>query len=128
MTVGIFSWAKLEPQEGNYDFSWLDEIFDRVEEMNGHVILATPSGARPAWLAQKYPEVLRTDNWGNKRGFGGRHNHCLTSPIYRKKFMRLTQNWQNILVKGKVWCFGIFLMNIQVNATAIYVKMLLENG
>ena len=66
-------------------FSWLDEIFDRVEEMNGHVILATPSGARPAWLAQKYPEVLRTDNWGNKRGFGGRHNHCLTSPIYRKK-------------------------------------------
>ena len=85
VTVGIFSWAKLEPQEGNYDFSWLDEIFDRVEEMNGHVILATPSGARPAWLAQKYPEVLRTDNWGNKRGFGGRHNHCLTSPIYRKK-------------------------------------------
>lgn len=35
VTVGIFSWAKLEPQEGNYDFSWLDEVFDRVEEMNG---------------------------------------------------------------------------------------------
>lgn len=85
VTVGIFSWPKLEPQEENYDFLWLDEIFDRVEEMNGHVILATPSGARPAWLAQKYPEVLRTDNRGNKRGFGGRHNHCLTSPIYRKK-------------------------------------------
>lgn len=85
MTVGIFSWAKLEPEEGNYDFSWLDSIFDRVEEMNGHVVLATPSGARPAWLAQKYPEVLRTDNLGNKRGFGGRHNHCLTSPIYREK-------------------------------------------
>ncbi|WP_260307971.1 beta-galactosidase [Lactobacillus johnsonii] len=60
MTVGIFSWAKLELQEGNYDFSWLDEIFDRVEKMNGHVILAT----RPAWLAQKYPEVLRMDNRG----------------------------------------------------------------
>lgn len=85
VTVGIFSWAKLEPEEGNYDFSWLDSIFDRVEEMNGHVVLATPSGARPAWLAQKYPEVLRTDNLGNKRGFGGRHNHCLTSPIYREK-------------------------------------------
>lgn len=85
VTVGIFSWAKLEPEEGTYDFSWLDEIFDRVEKMNGHVILATPSGARPAWLAQKYPEVLRTDNLGNKRGFGGRHNHCLTSPIYREK-------------------------------------------
>ena len=44
VTVGIFSWPKLEPQEENYDFSWLDEIFDLVEEMNGHVILATPSG------------------------------------------------------------------------------------
>lgn len=85
VTVGIFSWAKLEPEEGKYDFDWLDDIFDRVEKENGHVILATPSGARPAWLAQKYPEVLRTDNRGNKQGFGGRHNHCLTSPIYRRK-------------------------------------------
>lgn len=89
VTVGIFSWAKLEPEEGKYDFSWLDNIFDRVEEMNGHVVLATPSGARPAWLAQKYPEVLRTDNLGNKRGFGGRHNHCLTSPLYRKKIREI---------------------------------------
>lgn len=85
VTVGIFSWAKLEPAEGKYDFAWLDDIFDRVEQMHGHVILATPSGARPAWLAQKYPEVLRTNNLGQKRGFGGRHNHCFTSPIYRKK-------------------------------------------
>ncbi|MFR4789405.1 MAG: beta-galactosidase, partial [Lactobacillus acidophilus] len=85
VTVGIFSWAKLEPEEGKYDFAWLDDIFDRVEKMNGYVILATPSGARPAWLARKYPEVLRTDFNNQKRGFGGRHNHCLTSPIYRKK-------------------------------------------
>lgn len=85
VTVGIFSWDKLEPEEGKYDFDWLDDIFDRVEEMHGYVILATPSGARPAWLAQKYPEVLRTDKNGLKRGFGGRHNHCLTSPIYRQK-------------------------------------------
>lgn len=84
-TIGIFSWSKLEPQEGIYDFSWLDRIFDRIENINGHVILATPSGARPAWLAQKYPEVLRTQADKTKRGFGGRHNHCLTSPIYRKK-------------------------------------------
>lgn len=85
VTVGIFSWAKLEPEEGKYDFAWLDDIFDRVERMNGYVILATPSGARPAWLARKYPEILRTDFNNQKRGFGGRHNHCLTSPIYRKK-------------------------------------------
>lgn len=85
VTVGIFSWSKLEPEEGKYDFAWLDNIFDRVEKMHGYVILATPSGARPAWLAQKYPEVLRTTQNNMKRGFGGRHNHCLTSPIYREK-------------------------------------------
>lgn len=85
VTVGIFSWAKLESEEEKYNFEWLDDIFDRVEKMHGHVILATPSGARPAWLAMKYPEVLRTDCNGIKKGFGGRHNHCLTSPIYRKK-------------------------------------------
>lgn len=89
VTVGIFSWAKLEPEEGKYDFKWLDDIFDRVEAMHGHVILATPSGARPAWLAQKYPEILRTDKDSIKRGFGGRHNHCLTSPIYRQKVQEI---------------------------------------
>lgn len=85
VTVGIFSWAKLEPQEGQYDFAWLDKIFDRVEANHGHVILATPSGARPAWLAQKYPQVLRTDENGVRHAFGVRHNHCLTSPVYREK-------------------------------------------
>ncbi|MBP2058231.1 beta-galactosidase [Lactobacillus colini] len=85
VTVGVFSWAKLEPKEGNYTFDWLDDIFDRVEKMHGHVILATPSGARPAWLAKKYPEVLRVDSDGIRRKFGGRHNHCISSPIYRQK-------------------------------------------
>lgn len=91
VTVGIFSWAKLEPSEGHFDFSWLDDIFDRVEKMNGHIILATPSGARPAWLSQKYPEVIRTDSNGVRGQFGGRHNHCYTSPIYRQKVQEINQ-------------------------------------
>ena len=57
MTVGIFSWSALEPKEGEYDFSFLDEILDKVYSNGGRVILATPSGARPHWLADKYPEV-----------------------------------------------------------------------
>ena len=55
MTVGIFSWAKLEPREGEYDFSFLDEIIERIGNNGGKVILSTPSGARPRWLAEKYP-------------------------------------------------------------------------
>lgn len=85
MSVGIFSWAKLEPREGEYDFSWLDEILDRIAAAGGRVFLATPSGARPRWLAEKYPEVLRVSKNGVRDRFGYRHNHCYTSPAYRAK-------------------------------------------
>lgn len=85
MTVGIFSWAKLEPREGEYDFSFLDEIIEKIAANGGKVILSTPSGARPRWMAEKYPEVLRVLPDGNREHFRARHNHCLTSPVYRQK-------------------------------------------
>lgn len=85
MTVGIFSWSKLEPEEGRYDFSFLDEIIDKIYANGGRVILATPSGSRPRWLAEKYPEVLRVDANGVRNIYGRRHNHCYTSPAYREK-------------------------------------------
>lgn len=91
ITLGVFSWAKLEPSEGHYDFSWLDDIFDRAEAQGTHVILATPSGARPRWLAEKYPEVLRVDDHGQRQHFGERHNHCYTSPIYREKVQTINR-------------------------------------
>ena len=85
MTVGIFAWSTLEPREGEYDFSFLDETIERIGKAGGKVILATPSGARPRWLAEKYPEVLRVEETGIRNEFGVRHNHCLTSPVYREK-------------------------------------------
>ncbi len=84
-TVGIFAWSMLEPEEGVYNFEWLDEILDKLHANGKDVILATPSGARPAWLAQKYPEVLRVEPNGIRNEYGVRHNHCLTSPVYREK-------------------------------------------
>lgn len=84
-TVGIFSWSALEPEEGVYTFEWLDDIMDKLAANGISVVLATPSGARPAWLAQKYPEVLRVEENGIRNEFGVRHNHCLTSPLYRQK-------------------------------------------
>ena len=84
-TVGIFSWSMLEPEEGVYNFDFLDKILDKLHENGKEVILATPSGARPTWLAQKYPEVLRVEETGIRNEYGVRHNHCLTSPIYREK-------------------------------------------
>ena len=83
MSVGIFAWSALEPEEGRYDFDWLERVLDRLHGAGISVFLATPSGARPAWMSAKYPEVLRVRPDGLRNLHGGRHNHCLTSPVYR---------------------------------------------
>lgn len=85
MSVGIFSWVSLEPAEGRYDFGWLDRIMDMLAEAGAYAVLATPSGARPAWLSAAYPEVLRVRADRVRMMHGGRHNHCFTSPVYREK-------------------------------------------
>ena len=61
MSIGIFAWAALEPEEGKFEFEWLDKVFDSLYGNGINVILATPSGARPDWMADKYPEVLRVN-------------------------------------------------------------------
>ncbi len=90
-TISIFSWSLIEPEEGVYNFEWLDTIMDKLHENGISAILATPSGARPAWLAQKYPEVLRVNENGIRNEFGVRHNHCLTSPVYREKVRNINR-------------------------------------
>lgn len=99
VSLGIFSWAKLEPEEGVYDFGWLDEIIDRLYANGIYTVLATPSGARPQWLAQKYPEVLRVRPDGLRNFYGHRQNHCYTSPLYREKVTqidtRLAEHYAN---------------------------------
>lgn len=89
MSVGIFAWAALEPEEGKYDFSFLDQAMDDIYDSGGRVILATPSGARPAWMSQKYPQVNRVTENRERRWFGLRHNHCFTSPVYREKVTQI---------------------------------------
>ncbi|HHY83340.1 MAG TPA: beta-galactosidase [Clostridiales bacterium] len=91
MSVGIFSWSSLEPEEGRFEFGWLDEIMDKLAENGGYAVLATPSGARPAWMSAKYPEVLRVQPDRKRILHGFRHNHCYTSPVYREKTRLINQ-------------------------------------
>ena len=91
VSLGIFAWATLEPEEGKYDLDWMAKIIDDLYEAGVSVDLATPSGARPAWMAHKYPEVLRVAANRHRNLFGERHNHCYTSPVYREKVKQMNQ-------------------------------------
>ncbi len=99
MSVGIFSWTKLEPEEGRYTFDWLDRIMDMLAEQRRFAVLATPSAAQPAWMSRAYPEILRTHADRRAPLHGFRVNYCLTSPVYRAKCaemaIQLAKRYQN---------------------------------
>lgn len=84
VTLNVFSWAALQKNETEYDFEKLDRIMKLVRDNGLKVCMATSTGAHPAWMAKKYPDILRVDYEGRKRKFGGRHNSCPNSPTYRK--------------------------------------------
>ncbi|WP_132005104.1 beta-galactosidase [Mesobacillus foraminis] len=88
-TLNVFSWALNQPDEETYNFEWLDEQIDRLYQNGIYTCLATSTAAHPAWMAKKYPDVLRVDYQGRKRKFGGRHNSCPNSPTYRKYAERI---------------------------------------
>ena len=85
VSLGIFAWAVLEPEEGRYELDWMDHIITRLGEEGLQVVLATPSGAMPNWLTQKYPEVMQVQADGHRNLPGKRHNFCYTSPVMREK-------------------------------------------
>lgn len=91
MSIGMFAWGKLEPEEGVFDFKWLDHVLDRFAENEIYCFLATPSGARPAWMSENYPEVLRVGANRVRNLHGKRHNHCYTSPVYRERISIINQ-------------------------------------
>lgn len=89
VTLGVFSWAELEPKEDVYTFEWLEEIIDKLRERKIQVVLATPSGGMPHWLTQKYPETLQVQADGTVNLPGKRHNFCYSSPVMRRKVKQI---------------------------------------
>ena len=91
VTLGVFSWSVLEPEEGVFKLDWLADIIHNLYANGISTILATPSAARPAWLAHKYPEVRRVRADRVRELYNRRQNYCYTSPIYRKKVRIIDQ-------------------------------------
>lgn len=86
-----FAWIKMEPIEGVYDFSWLDKAIDILHNHGISVILGTPTGSMPAWVALKYPDTVATDRNGHKIPYGARKDNCPSSLSYRLLSQRITR-------------------------------------
>jgi len=86
-----FAWVKMEPEEGRFDFAWLDEAIDVLAGENIRVILCTPTAAMPAWVKRKYPETLAMQKNGKRVTWGVRKNNCYTSGAYRLLSERITR-------------------------------------
>ncbi|HZU56195.1 MAG TPA: beta-galactosidase [Actinocrinis sp.] len=83
-TVGVFSWAMLEPTPGVYEFGWLDDVLDLLHANGIGVALATPTASTPPWMNHRWPETLPQNPDGTIRTYGSRNAYCPSSPVYRE--------------------------------------------
>jgi beta-galactosidase len=89
VTVGVFSWALLEPTPGNYEFGWLDTVLDKCLAAGVAVDLATGTASPPPWMGHQWPESLPVDDAGIRLSYGARQQYCPSSAVYRDKAMAL---------------------------------------
>ncbi len=81
---GEFAWALLEPEEGKYDFSWLDKAIETAYQNRLKVILCTPTPTPPIWLTQKHPEILMQNDEGTVMQHGSRQQASWSSELYQE--------------------------------------------
>ncbi|BCJ94071.1 beta-galactosidase [Anaerocolumna cellulosilytica] len=83
-----FSWAKMEPNLGEFHFEWLQEAIEILGKHGIKTVLGTPTAAPPAWIMEETPEIYPVDSNGIRRGFGGRHHDCQSNKTYRSHIKR----------------------------------------
>jgi len=86
-----FAWAQLEPEEGKYDFRWLDRSLQLAAKYNLKVIMCTSTATPPVWLVRKHPEVLATDEGGKQMDHGGRQHATFSSNYYRQYALKMIE-------------------------------------
>jgi beta-galactosidase len=91
VTIGVFSWSRLEPTNGSYDFGWLDRILDRLHQGGIMVDLATATASPPPWLSHEHPETLPMLADGVRLWPGARQHYCPSSPVYRTAARHLVE-------------------------------------
>ncbi|MET8489238.1 beta-galactosidase [Streptomyces tendae] len=91
VTLGVFSWSRLEPRPGVHDFGWLDRLMDLLHEAGIGVVLATPTASPPPWLGHLHPDTLPRDADGRTEWWGGRQHFSHSSTVYRRHAAAITE-------------------------------------
>lgn len=89
VTLGVFSWALLEPQPGVFDFGWFDEVVGLLHDGGIAIDMATATAAPPPWLTTNHPEILTVDHAGHTLWPGSRQSWCPSSPVFREHALAL---------------------------------------
>lgn len=89
--IGDFAWDRIEPREGEYDFSFFDAVIQKVKARGLSVLLCVPTATVPRWLALAHPEVMRAREDGTREPYGGRRGCCLNDPKYRERAVALAR-------------------------------------
>ncbi|MEV8551055.1 beta-galactosidase [Streptomyces glaucescens] len=91
VTLGVFSWSKLEPEPGAREFGWLDTLMDLMHGNGIGVVLATPTASPPPWLGRLHPQTLPRDADGHVEHWGGRQHFSHSSAVYRRHAAEITE-------------------------------------
>jgi beta-galactosidase len=86
-----FAWSMMEPEEGVYDFSFWDDVIERLSAEGFDIVLGTPTATPPAWLCTKYPEILPVDENGVTISFGARSHYTVHNETYQRLSVKITQ-------------------------------------
>ena len=93
--IGEFAWHLMEPSEGDFDFSFFDNVITKLKKHGLKVIFGTPTATFPAWIAKMYPDVIAMNEHGVRHSFGGRRLYCYNSPEYNTLAERMVDRLMN---------------------------------
>ncbi len=97
--IGEFSWGLCEPEDGTFDFGWLQRVMDIMGNAGIQIVLGTPTAAPPIWLTKKHPEILPLDEYGRVKHEGTRRAVCLNSDVFWNYSRRIVENMAKALGK-----------------------------
>lgn len=101
LRVGEFAWKRFEPEEGVYDFEWMDTFMELAAKRGIKLLLCPPLRTVPAWLLEKDPSIKIENNQGVRLEYGSRYNYCINHPLLRKKGLQLAREMAKHYGKSK---------------------------